>query len=137
MGGRGASSGVNEKTKQEYGTEYSTVHAVGNIKFVTQNASGGQVAPLETMTKGRVYVLIDKHKGEPKSITYYDTSNKRRKQIDLDHEHEKMKPHTHHGYFHSEYDVSKIGATKLTTKEWKMVDNVYKQWYNYVEKRKG
>ncbi|HEM3871646.1 TPA: hypothetical protein U1U91_000702 [Streptococcus suis] len=43
------------KTGKKYGTEYETVHKVGNIKFVTQNGSGGQVAPMETMTKGRIY----------------------------------------------------------------------------------
>lgn len=36
MGGRGASSGRSKKGKL-YGTEYKTVHEVGNIKFVTQN----------------------------------------------------------------------------------------------------
>ena len=35
---------------------------------------------METMTKGRVYVLIDKNKNTPKSIVYFDTKNKRNKQ---------------------------------------------------------
>ena len=61
MGGRGASSGRSNKGKL-YGTEYKTVHKVGNIKFVTQNEQGSQKAPMETMTKGRVYALIDKNK---------------------------------------------------------------------------
>lgn len=136
MGGRGASSGMSNKGKK-YGTEYSTLHTAGNIKFVTQNGSGGQVAPMETMTKGRVYVLVDKHKNTLKSITYNDTNNKRSKQIDLDHEHKKMQPHTHHGYFHAEHEVSKKGATNLTTKEKKMVARVMEEWYNYNRKRNG
>lgn len=116
MGGRGASSGMSEKQKK-YGTEYSTVHQSGNIKYVTQNAGGSQKTPMETMTKGRVYVLIDKNKNAPKSIVYFDKDNKRSKQVDLDHEHQKMRPHTHHGYNHAEYEISKKGASKLTTKE--------------------
>jgi hypothetical protein len=136
MGGRGASSGMSNKGKK-YGTEYSTLHTAGNIKFVTQNGSGGQVAPMETMTKGRVYVLVDKHTNNLKSITYNDTKNKRNKQIDLDHGHKKMIPHVHHGYFHNEYEVSKKGGTNLTTKERKMVDRVTKEWYNFNRKRKG
>lgn len=135
MGERGASSGRSNKGKL-YGTEYKTVHEVGNIKFVTQNGSGGQVAPIETMTKGRVYVLVDKHTNTLKSITYNDGKNKRNKQIDLDHEHKKMIPHVHHGYFHNEYEVSKKGGTNPTTKEWAMVDRVTKEWYNYNRKRK-
>lgn len=103
--------------QKKYGTEYKTVHKVGNIKFVTQNEQGSQKTPMETMTKGRVYVLIDKNKNTPKSIVYFDTKNKRNKQIDLDHVHKGMKPHAHHGYNHAEHEKSKKGATNLTPKE--------------------
>ncbi|HEM3578230.1 TPA: hypothetical protein U1C15_001908 [Streptococcus suis] len=120
-----------------YGTEYKTVHKVSNIKFVIQNDDGSQVAPLETMTNGRIYVLVDKYKNSLKSITYYDENNKRSKQIDLDHEHKKMQPHTHHGYHHAEYEISNKGATKLLTKEKNMVDRVMEEWYNYIKQRKG
>lgn len=135
MGGRGASSGVSDKDKK-YGTEYKAVHKAGNIKFITQNGKRSQTSPMETMTKNRVYVMIDKNKNTPKSIVYFDGNNKRRKQIDLDHEHKKMQPHVHHGYNHNEYDLSKKGGTRLTTKEKKMVDRVMKEWYNYNRKRK-
>lgn len=40
-----------------------------------------------------------------------------------------MKPHTHHGYIHSENDGPKK-ATGLSAKERKMVDLVLKLWYN-------
>ncbi|HEP2841416.1 hypothetical protein ACR3IL_10855 [Streptococcus iniae] len=135
MGGRGASSGMSDKG-DKYGTEYSTIHKVGNIKFVTQNGKGSQRTPKETMTKNRVYALIDRNKNKPKSIIYFDGSNKRRKQVDLDHKHKEMQPHTHHGYNHNEYDVGKKGGTRLTTKEKKMVERVMKEWYNYNKKRK-
>lgn len=135
MGGRGASSGMSNKGKK-YGTEYNTVHTAGNIKFITQNESGSQKTPMETMTRGRVYVLLDKHKDAPKSVVYFDTKNKRNKQIDLDHVHKGMKPHTHHGYNHAEYETSKKGATRLTTKENKLVERVSKEWYNHIKKRR-
>ncbi|WP_337979118.1 hypothetical protein [Streptococcus anginosus] len=136
MGGRGASSGMSKGGKR-YGTEYRAVHQFGNIKFITKNGNGSQTSPIETMTKNnRVYALIDKNKNTPKSIVYFDGNNKRRKQIDLDHEHKKMQPHVHHGYKHNEYDVSKKGSTRLTTKEKKMVDRVMKEWYNYNKKRR-
>ena len=38
MGGRGSSSGVSVKGKA-YGTEYTTLHESGNIKFVRYNDS--------------------------------------------------------------------------------------------------
>ncbi|HFI0467125.1 TPA: hypothetical protein ACGOYW_000508 [Streptococcus suis] len=135
MGGRGASSGMSEKDRP-YGTEYKAVHKFSNIKFITQNDSGSQKTPMETMTRGRVYVLIDKHKDMPKSIVYFDRHNKRKKQIDLDHVHRGMKPHTHHGYKHAEYEISKKGATNLTRQEHKLLERVNNEWYNYLKKRR-
>ena len=69
MGGRGASSGMS-KSGKKYGSEYTTVYQSGNIKFVKPNA-GSTTAPMETMTKNRVYVTLD-YKNEPKFISYYD-----------------------------------------------------------------
>ena len=135
MGGRGASSGISDKGKP-YGSEYKTLHQSGNIKFVAQNKPGSQKTPMETMTKGRVYALVNKHNNSIKSIVYFDTANKRNKQVDLDHLHRGMKPHAHHGYNHAEFEVSKKGATNLTSKEKKMVDRVTEEWYNYTKKRR-
>lgn len=58
-----------------------------------------------------------------KAITYYDAENKRTKQIDLDRPHDRVFPHTHHGYIHSENDSAK-GYANLTTEEKKMVERV-------------
>jgi hypothetical protein len=127
MGGRGSSSGISDNGKK-YGTEYTTLYKSGNIKFVRYNDSTAAKAPMETMTKGRVYVTVDS-RDNLKSITYHDTANKRNKQIDLDKPHSGMKPHTHHGYIHNENDGKK-GAANLTTEERKMVDRIEKIWYN-------
>ena len=123
MGGRGAKSGVSASGKA-YGTEYTTVYQSGNIKFITVN-EGSTTAPMETMTKGRVYVTVNKKTKEPQFITYYDKQNKRYKQIDLQHPHKingiETKPHTHLGYSHREK-----GDRELTVKEQKMVERVDK-----------
>lgn len=123
MGGRGASSGVSDKGKK-YGTEYETLLKVGNIKFVKYKDSKSAKTPMETMTKGRIYVTVN-NKGELTAITYYDKEGKRTKQIDLNHRHNGNIPHVHIGYEHSEK-----GTTKLNTKENKMVDRIKKIWYN-------
>lgn len=131
MGGRGASSGRSAKG-EPYGSEFETLAKEGNIKFVSA-VGGAQRTPMETMTRGRVYVTLNKN-GNIKSITYYDTSNKRAKQIDLDKPHKKASPHTHHGYIHNEKDSEK-GYAKLTPQEKKMVERVKKIWYNRHSKQ--
>ena len=137
MGGRGASSGISNKGRK-YGTEYTSLLTVDNIKFVRYNLSTASTAPMETMTQGRVYALITM-KNEVKSISYYDEAGKRFKQIDIiDQPHiidgEKVIPHTHHGYNHNEND-GKAGAVRLTSDERVMVDKVLKSWYNYIGKK--
>ena len=118
MGGRGSSTGVSVNGKK-YGTEYKSLLTYGNIKFVVP-LELNTTAPMETMTKNRVYVTLD-GEGNPKFISYYDKDNKRRKQIDLDVPHNGMLPHTHHGYFHNEND-SKKGAANVTTKENQLIN---------------
>lgn len=129
MGGRGASSGISDKGNP-YGSQFKTVLKSGNIKFVEKNP-GANEQLLETMTQGRVYVLVDGDK--LKSIIYFDNDLKRSKRIDLDHYHKKMKPHVQHGYYDNETDVAngvKKGATKLSSEEQKMVDRVVNLWQN-------
>lgn len=126
MGGRGASSGTSKNGKK-YGTEYTTLLSSGNIKFVRKN-EGSATAPLETMTKGRVYVTVNK-RDMLKSISYYNKENKKYEQIDITHAHKvngKLeKPHVHIGYEHNEG-----GDRLLTRQEQALVDKVKKLWYN-------
>ena len=126
----GSSSGMSNSGRI-YGTEYRTLMQSGNIKFI-QRKGNSAVAPMETMTKGRVYVTVNAD-NKLKSISYYDLNNKRNKTIDLDKIHMGMKPHTHHGYEHNEKDDKK-GAAKLTPKEKKMVARAERLWYNYNRK---
>lgn len=126
MGRRGASSGVSVKGKP-YGSEYHAVLKDGNVKFVKAN-DGSATAPLETMTRGRVYVTVNES-DQLKFISYYDTSNRRVKQIDLDKPHKGVSPHTHHGYNHSENDSTK-GFANLTTEEKKLLEKINRIWHN-------
>lgn len=130
MGGRGSSSGTSIK-RNKYGSQYHTLFQSGNIKFVEANSRNVESLH-ETMTKNRVYVRVGSD--NIIQILYYDSENKRKKTIDLKHNHNGMKPHVHHGYEHNEYDNEK-GATRLTDKERKMVDKVYKLWDNYISNR--
>ncbi len=130
MGGRGASSGMSNSGKK-YGSEYTTVYQSGNIKFIKQNANSSITAPMETMTNGRIYVTLNQN-NIPKSITYYDKKNHRKKQVDIKGRPHNVKgtltlPHTHKGYFHAEY-----GTTELSPKEQKMVERVLKTWDNRI-----
>lgn len=142
MGGRGASSGTSDllgngdRGGNKYGTQFETVKdangrplIVGNIKFVAKTDENEETL-METMTKGRVYVLVEK--GNPKSIVYFDAENKRSKQIDLDDRHGPG-PHVHRGYYHDENSPNKK-PTGLLTKERQMVERVLSIWDNRMRK---
>lgn len=125
MGGRGASSGTSNAGKK-YGSQYHALLTVGNVKYVAKNSKSSETL-METMTSGRVYVVVDRN--EPKSIVYFDEENKRKKQIDLN-DHHGLSPHAHHGYLHNENSPNGK-PTRLTTQEKKMVDKVLADWRKY------
>lgn len=132
MGGRGSSSGVSSyKEPHDYGTQYRALFTAGNVKFVTKVNRDSEDL-METMTPGRVYAVIGGDRLT--SIVYFDRSNKRVKQIDLDHPHKGMDAHTHHGYFHNENDSPK-GAAGLTPREKAMVARAQKLWDEYKRKK--
>lgn len=120
MGSRGAASGTG---KHPYGSEYKTVLQDGNIKFVKYQLADNAKAPLETQTKGRVYVTVN-NDNELSFISYYDREGKRSKTIDLLHAHDGKSPHSHTGYEHN----GKV--TDLTDKEKKLLARVRKAWYD-------
>lgn len=128
MGGRGASSGVSDIGKP-YGSEYNTVYQSGNIKFVKQVNASNAKSPMETMTKGRIYVTLGKN-NEPKSIILYSNDGLRERQIDITGKPHTINgkpllPHTHKGYVHDEN-----GTRDLTKDERKLVEKVKKIWKN-------
>lgn len=132
MGGRGASSGeyyVRNNKIYKYGEEYKTLLQYGKIKFVKANNKSA-TAPMETQTKGRIYVTVN-DRNELRYITFYDNNNKRSKQIDLQKHivNGKLeKYHKHKGYKHNGM------ATELNKNEFKLVERIYKKWYNHINK---
>lgn len=105
----------------------------GNIKFVEKtpkNREKNEETLMETMTRGRVYVVIDQ--GRPESIVYFDNNNRRSKQIDLDDRHGPG-GHVHRGYYHNEYSPNKL-PTGLLPKERAMVERVLRIWENRTSK---
>lgn len=122
MGGRGSNSGISDKGKK-YGAEYSTVAQFGEVKIVRMNSNASVTAPMETISKNRVYATLDKQ-GDIKHISFYDTYGERIKQIDIKgRPHNGLMPHAHLGYEHNE-----IGDTKLTDKEQTYVNDLLKKW---------
>ena len=128
-----ADNKVSEKAEWDFEILSDELDDIINIDFVKYNDASSAKTPMETMTKGRVYVTVNDD-DELVAITYYDNTGKRTKQIDLNHMHNKMQPHTHHGYFHNENDGKK-GATRLTKEEKKMVESVEKVWHAYLSRR--
>ena len=124
MGGRGASSG-SSKAGNRYGSQYKTLFASGNVKFVSKHSRGSETL-METATRGRVYAHVEG--ADLKAIVYFDVEGKRSKQIDLDHAHLGVSPHAHDGYFHSEFRKG------LSAKERAMVDRVFESWEDYRRK---
>ncbi|MDR2957529.1 MAG: hypothetical protein LBU61_05025 [Coriobacteriales bacterium] len=121
MGGRGAASGVSNQGIR-YGNEYVSIVIADNIKFV-QRKKGASTAPLETMSaeKNRVYVTIN-NQNVIKTITFYDKSGKKRRQIDLTAHHGNPNPHIHEGYGHSTKIIT------LTKGDRAYVDKVRRIW---------
>ena len=126
MGGRGASSGTSAYGNL-YGSQYRTVLASGNVKFVSKSSRNSETL-METMTRGRVYAHVEGD--DLVSIVYFDNKNRRKKQINMSHAHLGVSPHTHDGYFHSSFKKN------LTSDERRMVDRTVAEWDNYKRKRK-
>lgn len=60
-----------------------------------------------------MYVLVNSKTKELKSIAYFDTGGRRFKSVHLNHSDDKLKPHTHEGYIHSEnHTQSKLHRTE-------------------------
>lgn len=127
MGGRGASSGMS-RYGNPYGSQYHALLAVGNVKYIEKNSKSSETL-METMTRGRVYAVIDR--GEVKSIVYFDNENKRSKQIDLA-DHRGLSPHIHVGYLHNENSPNGQ-PIRLSAEERAMVDRVLSDWEQYKQ----
>ncbi len=108
---------------KKYGTEYKTLAQFGNVKVV-KYVEGNTKAPLETMTRGRVYATLDAD-NDIKYITLHDSENERNLTIEVKGpEHHGLKtPHVHVGYEHDEY-----GTRPPIEKELKLIDKILHLW---------
>jgi hypothetical protein len=71
--------------------------------------------------KNRVYVLVNED-GVVKSIGFYDKQGRKKRQVDLTHEHNGQSPHVHIGYEHSPEYV------RMTKSDWAYVEKVRRIW---------
>jgi hypothetical protein len=125
MGGRGAAS-ASSKEGEAYGSEYETLHQMGNVKFVRlRKSSDSASAPLETQSssKGRVYATINEH-GKIKFITTYGKDGKRKRQIDLDYKNNRLKDHAHAGYDWPEREKH----LPLTKRDERLLARIEEEW---------
>lgn len=115
MGGRGASIGIYfwRGRSWYYGEEYTGIFKgkrfkdlsendkqflLGNkIKFIKSTGSNFS-APMETMTKGRIYAAVN-NEGYLKHVVFFDADQGRSRQIDIDYENGQISSiHAHTGY---------------------------------------
>ena len=93
MGGRGSGTG---KGINPYGSEFITLLAVDNIKYVKYRFADEAKIPLETQSssRNRIYVILTKD-DKIKSIATYNKSGIIDRHIDADHDHGQGIPHLH------------------------------------------
>lgn len=129
MGSNGAASGIDPYIGRggkptTYGSEFTTVHQSGNIKFIhVTDLSEEPRPPLDTRSPDRVYGVLDK-KGRVAYIVSYDQQGHRDRQIDLLHTHEGMMPHTHTGYYHNP-------GQALSDADSKLIQRVTEAWSQF------
>lgn len=157
MGGRGASSpsGVYLRGKSkvetiQYGSEYTSLLRVGNVKYVVWKGGKATKAPQETQVdktrkpNGRVYATINQKTEKVQYITFYDEHGKLYKQIDVggNHDHLGRKSqvadksdiwHVHLGYEHNQN-----GFRELTSGEKRVARVIISKWRaDYVRRYKA
>ena len=157
MGGRGASSpsgiytrGKRKKEVIKYGSEYTSLLQVGNVKYVVWNGGRLTKAPQETQVdktrkpKGRVYATVNQKTEKVQYITFYDAQGKLYKQIDVggNHDHLGRKSkvsdksdiwHVHFGYNHG-----MSGDRDLTSGEYRVARAIISKWRpEYVRRYKA
>ncbi|PLS26025.1 hypothetical protein [Bifidobacterium parmae] len=120
MGGRGSSSGVGANGAP-YGTEYLTLFQVDNIKFVERRDGKPVKAPIETMSKNRIYATIEPKSGQINSISIME-NGKVRSQIDY-RDHGPFHEHVHDWDYSG--DKPRRGAARpLTDSERRLFDKI-------------
>lgn len=141
MGGRGASAGVYlwRNRLWYYGDEYTGVFKgdkfknlsdedkqflIDNKVLFVKNTNGSAMAPMETLTEGRIYVAINNN-GNIKFVSFYDAEGAKNRQIDIDYEHGRIA--NIHG--HTGYDIPHNGVHEpLTADEGRLIKRIIDIW---------
>lgn len=137
MGGRGASSGtyrlrVNDSELElNYGDEFRGLATfatrLGEVKVLENKFPGRRKAPMETMTRGRIYAMADRT-GHISDIIFFDDDGKRKETWHLatyrkSHPHGRSANHKHIGYLHDEG-----GSRALNKREKRFAKEVKRKW---------
>ena len=96
----GSFRSYNEQTGTFEKLIYSTVAREGDLKVVVLNATENQIKPIELANSANSIYAIKNDKGKITSINFFGENKHKTKQIDLQHKHQGMIPHTHE--FHGE-----------------------------------
>ena len=96
----GSFRSYNEQTGTFEKLIYSTVAREGDLKVVVLNATENQIKPIELANSANSIYAIKNDKGKITSINFFGEDKHKTKQIDLQHKHQGMIPHTHE--FHGE-----------------------------------
>ena len=79
---------------------YSTIAREGDLKVVVLNATENQIKPIELANSANSIYAVRNEKGKITSINFFGEDKHNTKQIDLQHKHQGIIPHTHE--FHGE-----------------------------------
>ena len=79
---------------------YSTIAREGDLKVVVLNATENQIKPIELANSANSIYAVRNEKGKITSINFFGEDKHKTKQIDLQHKHQGIIPHTHE--FHVE-----------------------------------
>ena len=96
----GSFRSYNEQTGTFEKLIYSTIARDGDLKIVTLNTSENQIKPIELANSANSIYAVKNDKGKITSINFFGEDKKKTKQIDLQHKHQGIIPHTHE--FHGE-----------------------------------
>lgn len=127
MGGRGSRSGI---SKYKYGENFNLLFQYNNIKFVRDNKKSSSSSPIESMTKHRVYVSVDRN-NNLRTVSFMDKDGERYKRIDL-----KGNAHIQNGERistpHVQFGKERAYFTrKLSKKEKRLIYKINKVWREF------
>ena len=96
----GSFRSYNEQTGTFEKLIYSTIAREGDLKVVVLNANENQIKPIELANSANSIYAVRNEKGKITSINFFGADKRKNKQIDLQHKHQGIIPHTHE--FHGE-----------------------------------